>query len=163
MKTLLILRHAKSSWSDNRLADINRPLNTRGKTDAPRMGQLLQDEDLVPELVISSPAKRATQTAELVVDHCSFDGDLNIASDFYHGGVDEYIEGLRGIPGDEKLVMIVGHNPGMEELLDYLTGEPETLTTANIAVVELPIEQWGQLDYETEGNLITVYRPKELS
>ncbi len=76
MKTLLVLRHAKSSWKDSGLADHDRPLNKRGKHDAPRMGTLLAKEDLVPDLIISSSAKRAKSTAEAVAMNCGYDGEI---------------------------------------------------------------------------------------
>ena len=161
MKTLLIHRHAKSSWK-HPVADHDRPLNKRGKGDAPRMGQLLRDEDLVPDLIISSTARRARRTAEFVADKCGYAEEILLARYFYHAGPEGFIEIVQGVSDEYEIVMVVGHNPCMEELVETLTGESARMTTANIAQVWLPIQCWGELDYETGGVLINLWRPKEL-
>lgn len=162
MKTLLILRHGKSSWSNLRLADHDRPLKARGKRDAPRMGRLLRDEELTPHLIISSTAKRALATAELTALACDYDGEIETTRDFYHAAPEAYIERLQELPGEVERVLVVGHNPGMEELIAELTGEEERFPTAALAQVALPIERWDQLHEATEGELINLWRPKEL-
>lgn len=163
MKTLLILRHAKSSWSNLQLGDHDRPLSGRGKADAPRMGKLLADEGLVPELIISSTARRAVDTAEAVADGCAYRGQILKTRRLYHAGPDAFIELIREeAPDDCQRLMLVGHNPGLEMLLTELTGMDEMLTTANIAHIELPIERWSQLKDDESGKLIHVWRPKEL-
>ncbi len=162
MKTLLIMRHAKSSWKDTSLSDHERPLNNRGEADAPRMGAALKDLDLTPTLIISSTAKRARKTAEYVAENCSYDGEIRLERNLYHAGVDEFIEVLQSVSDEEEIVMVVGHNPGIAELVDYLTDRPEGMTTANIAVVRLQVESWDDLDFDTEGELVRVLRPREL-
>ncbi len=162
MKNLLILRHAKSSWSHPNLSDHDRPLNKRGKRDAPRMGQLLAKEGLTPDVIISSTAKRARTTAETVAETCGSEGELITTRDFYHGYPEEYLHTLRQVSNKFKTVMVVGHNPGMEELIDTLTGESVRFTTANIAHVRLPIKRWKDLDDEVEGTLANLWRPKEI-
>ena len=162
MKTLLLMRHAKSSWSDASLADHDRPLNGRGKADAPRMGRALEERDLVPGRILSSTAKRARHTAELVIENLPFEGNFSQHRELYHAGVDEYLDALAGLPDETDCVMLVGHNPGMAEFVDFLTDRPEMMTTANVAVIQLPIESWEDLDFETEGELVDVLRPKEL-
>lgn len=163
MKTLLIMRHAKSSWNNDSLNDHDRPLNDRGEADAPRMGAHLESQNLVPDLILTSTAVRASETARLVAENCTFQGEIRKERNFYHAGVDEFIEGLQTQPDDEEIVMVVGHNPGIAELVDYLTDKPESMTTANIAVVQLPIDSWEDLDFETEGKLIHLLRPREIS
>lgn len=162
MKTLLILRHAKSSWKKAELADHDRPLAKRGKRDAPRMGQLLRDEDLLPDLVISSSAKRARTTAEIVVEESGFEGDLRLDRDLYSFDAEAYLEALTEVDDIYERAMVVGHNPGLEELLEILTGEYQRLPTAALAQVELPIPSWADLDEETQGELVNLWRPKEL-
>lgn len=162
MKTLLILRHAKSSWSNMRLSDHDRPLNDRGRRDAPRMGQLLLDEDLVPDLIITSSAERALTTAELVALECGFEAELLATRDLYHAGPEEYLDVLREQGGLAQMVMVVGHNPGIEELVDVLTGEDERMVTAALAQVSLPIDAWSDMDLDVMGTLENVWRPKEL-
>ena len=83
MKTLLIMRHAKSSWKEQDLPDHDRPLNKRGEKDAPRMGKLLKDEDLIPDLIMSSSAVRAKKTAELVVKTCKYKGKIVLNHSLY--------------------------------------------------------------------------------
>ncbi|MDT8306900.1 MAG: histidine phosphatase family protein, partial [Anaerolineae bacterium] len=129
MKTLLILRHAKSSWAGN-LADHERPLNNRGKRDAPRIGDLLRSEELVPDLILTSTAVRARTTASLVAEASGYDGPLQQLRSFYHGSTGDFVRALRALPDALNRVAVVAHNPGLEELLEELTGEDETLPTA---------------------------------
>ena len=162
MKTLLIMRHAKSDWDNSKLSDHARPLNKRGKLDAPHMGKLLKEHDLVPDLIITSTAERALTTAELVALACDYDGELVTTSSFYHADPLTYLELLQGVDDTYKRVMIVGHNPGMEELVADLTGEMEHFTTANIAHVELPVTSWSQLNEDATGKLLHLWRPKDV-
>jgi len=162
VKTLLVLRHAKSSWGDPALADHDRPLNKRGKKDAPRIGALLRREDLTPELIISSTARRARTTAEIVVEHSGCEGQLRLERDLYAAGPEAYLQVLAELPDEYQRVMLVGHNPGLEELLEMLTGDYERLPTAALAQVRLPIKRWRDLAEEASGELVNLWRPKEL-
>jgi phosphohistidine phosphatase len=162
MKTLLILRHAKSNWSNLALADIDRPLNKRGKRDAPRIGALLREEDLVPDLIISSPALRARKTAKAVSKYSGYEGEIEIQRDFYPGDPDSFIEAFYSIPDQIDRALIVAHNPGLEELLYVLTGESARMPTSALAQVALPVDRWLDLDDDTEGKLINLWRVKEL-
>jgi phosphohistidine phosphatase len=162
MKTLLILRHAKSSWQDSGLDDHDRPLNKRGKQAAPQMGRLLKAQDLVPELIVSSTAKRARKTAALVAENCGYEGSVEVNQQLYHASAGQAIAVLTELYHDEARVMLVGHNPGVEELLEVLTGQVAALPTAALAQVELPIDQWQSLSLSTEGALINLWRPREL-
>jgi phosphohistidine phosphatase len=163
MKTLLILRHAKSSWAEPGLADIDRPLNKRGKRDAPRIGRLLRTEDLLPDLILSSPARRARKTAEAVAEESGYSGEIETQPDFYPGDPEAYLQVLRGLSDELERVMVVAHNPGLEELVDALTGESVALPTAALAHITLPVERWSQLDEDVEGKLIRLWRVKELT
>lgn len=162
MKTLLILRHAKSSWKEAGLTDHERPLAKRGKRDAPRMGTLLRDEDLLPDLILCSTAKRAFTTAEIVADESGFEGEMRLSRDLYSFDPEPYLEALADLEYEYERVMVVGHNPGLEELIDILTGEYNRFPTAALAQVRLPIARWAELDDETEGKLVNLWRPKEL-
>ncbi|UCF26874.1 MAG: histidine phosphatase family protein [Chloroflexota bacterium] len=163
MKTLLILRHAKSSWKNLSLADIDRPLNKRGKRDAPRMGALLLEEDLVPDLIISSPAVRARKTAKAVSNNSGYEGKIEIQPDFYPGDPDSFIEAFYSIPDKFDRVMVVAHNPGLEELLYVLTGESARMPTSALAQVTLPVDRWLDLDDDTPGKLVNLWLVKELN
>ncbi len=164
MKTLLILRHAKSSWKEANLDDHDRPLNKRGKRDAPLMGALLRREELLPDLILSSTARRARATTELVVEESGCEGEAQFLRDLYAAGPEAYIEALSELSNHYECVMVVGHNPGLEELLEWLTGDYEPMPTAALAQVQLPIQSWEELmDLdETEASLLNLWRPKEL-
>ena len=161
MKILLILRHAKSSWKHAELPDFDRPLNKRGKRDAPRMGELLRQKDLIPDLILSSSAQRARQTTQAVVDSSGFEGEVRWMESA--APPESYLEALRGVDDSLQCVMVVGHNPGLEDLLEELTGEAETLPTAGLAKVALPIQGWGQLDEDVSGELVQLWVPRQLS
>ena len=162
MKILLILRHAKSSWKNTGISDHDRPLNKRGKKAAPRMGQVLFEEDCVPDVILSSTALRARDTADLVADASGFDGEVVYLNDFYHAWPSDFLDALRNLSDDINTAMIVGHNPGMELLLEMLTGESERFPTAALALVKLPIDYWSQLNDETEGELLQLWLPRAL-
>lgn len=163
MKTLLILRHAKSSWKNSHLSDHDRPLNSRGKRDAPRIGQLLRREELVPDCIISSSAERALATAEQVALNGGYEEEIEVTRTFYLAGPEEYVARLQKLDDAVERVMVVGHNPGLEELLYELTGEEEPLPTGGLAQVRLPIEKWAELEMDGEGELVAFWRPRELS
>jgi phosphohistidine phosphatase len=162
MKELLILRHAKSSWSNPSLADIDRPLNKRGKRDAPRIGALLRDQDLVPDLILCSPAVRAKKTALAVSNESGYEGEIEIHDDLYPGDLSTYLEILASSPDEIDRAMIVGHNPGLEEFLDALTGESARLPTSALAQIRLPILDWAEINQLPTGNLINLWWVKEL-
>lgn len=162
MKTLLILRHAKSSWKNTNLSDYERPLNKRGKRDTPRMGALLAAENLTPDLIITSSAERALTTAELVALSSGYEEKITVTRQLYHGDPEDYFEQLREKGGSHERVMVVGHNPGIEALVEDLTGSYELMPTAALAQVELPIESWADCTDTVVGKLIKVWRPKEL-
>ena len=162
MKTLQILRHAKSSWEAPGLTDHDRPLNARGKRDAPRVGQLILDEGLVPDLIVCSTAKRARKTAKEVARSSGYGGTIRKTDILYHGDPQDWILLLRELPDTHQCVMMVGHNPGLEDLLTVLTGQHERLTTANLAVLQLPIDSWENLDpRKQQATIAKLWRPAE--
>jgi phosphohistidine phosphatase len=162
MKTLLLLRHAKSSWSDASLDDHDRPLNKRGKRDAPRMGQLLRELRCTPELVLSSTAKRARKTAEEVIQSSGLDITLRLLPQLYHADSVTFVATIRREAGAAECLMVVGHNPGMEDFLMQLTRHDEMMPTAALAEISLPIDAWQDLALDTAGALRNLWRPKEL-
>src|SRR5687767_14307674 len=162
MKTLLVLRHAKSSWNDPALDDHERPLNKRGRRDAPRMGELVREYGLIPDAVISSDAVRARLTAEAVAEAARYAGEILLDRHLYLAGPADILSRLRTVQENAATVMIVGHNPGLEKLVEQLTGEREDLPTAALAQIGLPIDQWRGLNLSTRGTLVGLWRPEEL-
>jgi phosphohistidine phosphatase len=162
MKTLLVLRHAKSSWDDPARDDHERPLNTRGRRDAPRMGELVREHGLMPDLVISSDALRARLTAEAMAEAAHYSGEILLDQHLYLAGPGDILLRLRRLRQNAETVMIVGHNPGLEELVERLTGERQDLPTAALAQIVLPIDRWRDLTLATRGTLMGHWRPKEL-
>ena len=161
MKTLLILRHAKSNWKDAGLLDHDRPLNKRGKRDTPRVGRLILQQGLVPDLIMSSTAKRARSTAKRVAKACGYSGEIQLIPLFYHAPAGIFIEALNHLPDDYSRAMVVGHNPGMEDLVARL-GRSCTMPTAALANISLPIDKWSALDGATKGELVDVWYPRNL-
>jgi phosphohistidine phosphatase len=163
LKTLLILRHAKSSWLESGLADHDRPLNKRGQRDAPRMGRLLRQEDLVPDLIISSSAVRASKTAQQVIEESGYEGELRLERELYASEPEAYLDILQLLPDEVGRVMVVGHNPGLEELLELLTGDWRRLPTAALAQVSLDLDVWQDLSEETRGKLVNLWLPRQIA
>jgi len=162
MKTLLLMRHAKSSWKDHKLTDIERPLNKRGKKDAPRMGNLIKEKELQPQVILSSPALRAKQTIELFSDNLDYKGKVEYLDGFYLAEPVVYADALRALPDSIERVMVVGHNPGLEGLVQILSGQVESLPTAAIAYIVLPISHWSELSSDTRGEIIELWKPRDL-
>jgi len=162
MKQLLLMRHAKSSWKDLSLSDHDRPLNPRGKADAPRMGEYLASLGLVPDVILCSTAKRAKQTARYLVTECSFDGLVFYYPALYHGGTEEFIEALEDLDEGIETAMIIGHNPGMEYSLEDFCGANEVMPTAAIAYIQFEITTWQEIGTADMGELVALWRPKEI-
>jgi len=163
MKTLLILRHAKSSWKEEDLSDHERPLNKRGRHDAPKVGRLLKEKKLTPQLIISSDAKRARETVERMTEACGYKTEIRFSTALYAAGPDAYIKLLKERDDAYAVVMVVGHNPGLEELLERLTGEEQILPTASLAKIGLPIASWYELDKSVNGQLAGLWLPRQFS
>lgn len=167
-RELLILRHAKSDWDSGAGTDFDRPLSRRGKHDAPRIGAWLYREGLVPDYVVSSPAERARQTAVKVCKSLEL-GKKDIVWDpaIYEADLGELLSALARCPEGSATVLLVGHNPGLEELVRHLCGddmEPpvdgKLMPTGAVARLEMP-ETWDALERGC-GQLISITRPKAL-
>lgn len=161
MRTLFLMRHAKSSWDDPSLADFDRPLNERGKRNAPFMGDFMRLEGLAPDIVVSSPAMRARETAESVKERGDLSAGIVFDGRVYEASPNVLREVASGVDDAYAVAMLVGHNPGMEGFLQYLTGRLEPMPTAAVAVIELDISRWRDIAADS-GRLVKVFRPKEL-
>ena len=162
MKTLLLLRHAKSSHKDADVDDHERPLNKRGKKDAPKMGRLLKNEGLMPDLIVASTAKRCRKTAEHVIAASGYRGETRFCGELYEAHASALVDFLAGLGSDATRVLVIGHNPGMEELLESLIGIYTPLSTAALAQVELDIDAWVGIRKEPKATLAKIWQPGEL-
>jgi len=162
MKTLLLMRHAKSSWKDHSLTDLQRPLKKRGHKDARRMADLLKDHELIPQKIYASPAQRARETVAEIVERCSYTGEVDYNTALYMPEISQVLELLRNLPADLERVLLISHNPGLESAVQILSGHIESLPTAGIAHISLPIKEWSELSDETRGDLVDLYRPRDL-
>ncbi len=162
MKTLLVLRHAKASPDDATCSDHDRPLTKRGLKAARLMGDLLRENQLVPDRVLSSTAERARSTAELSAQQAGHQGSVELLRELYLAEPPSYLDALRRLGKDADTVLVVGHNPGVETLLFRLTGATEHMPTGALAACDLPISAWSELGPETRGTLRQVWRPKEI-
>ena len=161
-KTLLLLRHAKSSWKDPQWADHDRPLNSRGRLAAQRMGRLLSDEGLTPDLVLCSTAVRARETAELVFADAPTPATILYREDLYHAEPAQLSRILAEVSEPAPRLLLLGHNPGLEEFLSQLTTESCSFPTAGLAQVQLELTAWSQFHPAIRGELIQFWRPREL-
>ena len=163
MKSVLILRHAKSSWKDPDLPDHDRPLNKRGKRDAPLMGRLLKKEHLVPDVIISSTAIRARSTAEAVAKASGYKGEIILNKSLYAAGPEAYLAVMHDLSDEYVRVLIIGHNPGLEELVEMLTGEIHLMPTCSLAHVKLRIGKWSDVDNKIKGEVAEIWRPRDIT
>ncbi len=163
MKTLLLMRHAKSSWQDEGLADHDRPLNRRGQRDAPRMGQLLRHQQLLPDTIVCSTAQRAQTTARQVAEAAGYNGPVVLDERLYLATANEILHAVRRLAGAGQTVLVVGHNPGMEQLVSHFAGKTEPFPTAALAQLQLEVPAWSQVDAQTPGRLAKLWRPRDLA
>ncbi len=161
MKTLVLMRHAKSSWKHAELADKDRPLNKRGEKDALKMGKLLKAEDLAPQVIYSSTAARAVKTAEAIASKTGYKKEIIFLESLYMAELSAIIHALQSTPDEAKRVLLIGHNPGLEGLVQILSHKVESLPTAAVAIFKLPIEHWKKLTLETEAKLKKLWVPKD--
>ena len=145
MKKLLILRHAKSSWKEPSLSDFQRPLNKRGTEAAPRMGEWIAQNNLVPDTIVCSTAVRAQETMALVIEGGPLDSACISTEELYLAPPQAYLENLAQLPESQTSAMVIGHNPGIEELVYQLCDEYRVMPTCALAVIDLQIAQWDEL------------------
>ncbi len=160
MKTVYLLRHAKSKQDPSYETDFVRPLAKRGKRNADELGAWLHEHDLGPDLIVSSPANRARQTTE----HCVEAGDLmcevRYDQSLYASGEQSYLEAIAGLDDTVGSVMLVGHNPDISIVVEWLSGAYHRMPTCALARIDLSIAQWAQLE-ERSGDLVWVRVPGE--
>ncbi|HEY9076774.1 MAG TPA: histidine phosphatase family protein [Anaerolineaceae bacterium] len=161
MKTLLIMRHAKSSWKDKNLSDMDRPLNKRGEHDAPLIGRLLRERELIPQLILCSTALRARETADIVAKECGCESKLTLLDTLYMAESNVVFEELKKLSDDIERVLIIGHNPGLEMFLQLMSKRIESLPTAALAYLALPIKTWAEFSDQDGAELVEFWLPDD--
>lgn len=160
MKTLFILRHAKSSWANPASSDFDRQLNEQGLKTAPQMGETIFKNEFQPAMILSSPAKRAKQTAVLIKETAQIQGKIEYDERIYEASPLRLLQVISELDAETESLMLVGHNPGLEGLIKILTGEVQAMPTAALAVIDLNAKNWNEVTAES-GKLRMVIRPKD--
>jgi len=147
MKTLYLARHAKSYWKDQSIPDIDRPLNSRGKRDAPFMGEVLNDKKIMIDLIMSSPAKRTKKTAIEIASKIGYpEKKIQFNEDLYEASSNTIIKLIKKIEEKYDSVMIFGHNPGLTMLNNHLSNHYiDNIPTCGIVALQLD-KKWSELD-----------------
>lgn len=170
MRRLILLRHAKSDWPEG-IADAERPLAPRGREAAPRIGAYLAQEALTPDRVLVSPARRTRETWDLVAPHLLGLPEVVSEPRIYESTAARLFAVLRQQPAASHVLMLVGHNPGLEDLAETLAGGgarparermQEKFPTGALAVIDLPIDDWAAIAPET-GRLDRFITPRSLA
>ncbi len=162
MKTLMVSRQAKSSWKDECLSDHDRPLNGRGERAAPRMGKLIRQEGLTPDVIVCSTAVRAKRTAELAAESSGFSGRFHFLDDLYLATASAALNLVRQLPDELSIAMLVAHNPGLEDLVQRFSGIPIMMPTAALAHIRFPYDTWSLVAPGCDGNMVEQWLPRDL-
>ena len=161
MNTLFLVRHAKSSWDNAALPDKERPLNDRGRRDAPKMGERLAKRDVKPDLILSSPAVRALSTAEIIAEKLNYRRkDIVVTERLYAAEVDDLLDVIRQLGDELKCVMLFGHNPEFTELAHRLSGEIAHMPTCAIAEFTFDAKSWSGIDSIKPAQILLDYPKK---
>lgn len=163
MKTLLLIRHAKSSWDNPGLRDINRPLNERGLHDAPKMGQMIRSLGIKPDLLVSSPAKRALTTAQFFAAAFGIpDEAIVVNPDIYEAHPTEIMRIISGLPNDAQTVMLFGHNPTFTDVANRFTEDfIDNVPTCGVVHIVSNAPDWKAFS-EINSRIKACYFPKEV-
>jgi len=146
MKSVILIRHAKSSWDQIGLSDFDRPLNDRGKEDAPRMARRLLEKEVAIDAFISSPAKRAKKTASLFVEEYNLHkNDIILVPELYHAGPEAFYAAIAHAPAGVNNIALFSHNPGITEFVNQLTDvKVDDMPTCAIFAIKADIKEWSE-------------------
>lgn len=162
MKTLILARHAKSSWDHLGLDDFQRPLNERGLRDAPMMAERLRQSGVNVQRIVSSDAMRALTTAEAYASALTPGKAVRTERALYLATTNEIVSLVRGLPEQEDNVMLVGHNPGMSDALSLLSGIDDDMPTCSYGIVQFDTDSWRHIA-SVKGKLLAYEFPKKSS
>ena len=161
MKTLFLIRHAKSSWGDTALPDKDRPLNDRGRRDAPKIGERLAKRDVKPDLILSSPAMRALTTAEIIAKKLDYRRkDIVVDDRLYAVGADDLLDVIRKLGDKLERVMLFGHNPELTELAHRLSSKIPHMPTCAVAEFTFDAKSWSKIG-KVKPAKVTLDYPKK--
>jgi phosphohistidine phosphatase len=163
MKTVYLVRHAKSSWDDPLQKDFDRPLNKRGRRDAPRMGKRLQEREIHPDLLLSSPAERALSSCLLIAEKIGYTlHDVLTDRRLYHAGDDQLMSLICDLNDEHDEVMIVAHNPGLTDFVNRASREPviDNIPTCGVVALKFPVRSWNSITWG-KGEMMFFDFPKE--
>ncbi|MBT9290619.1 SixA phosphatase family protein [Prosthecodimorpha staleyi] len=171
MPRLMLLRHAKSSWDDDRAEDFERPLNTRGRRAAPLMGRHMATHQLQPQRIVCSSARRTRETLAGLLPYLDEDMELRLTRDLYETSEDRYLDVLRAQGGASRNLLLIGHNPALQDLALTLIGQGnpsltddirEKFPTAALAVIDFEARRWVDVEPKS-GRIVAFFRPRELA
>jgi phosphohistidine phosphatase len=162
MKNLFLLRHAKSGWKDAEMRDFDRPLTMRGRRASSVVGRYLRKQSIIPGLVISSPAERARETTAIVLRTARIPAELRYDERIYEAHVGRLLEVVSQVDDKVDIVLMIGHNPGFSDFVQYLTGDGVHMPTAALAQVALDVEDWRQVVAGC-GQLKKLIKPRKLA
>ena len=149
MKTLTLVRHAKSDWGQPGLADHDRPLNARGLRDAPEMGRRIRERGAIPELIISSTALRARTTAGLIAEALGLDAtSVMLVERLYGSSPSTILRVIGELDGELERVMVVAHNPGISDFAQDLAGSAVEMPTCAVLEADFDIDEWAEIEFE---------------
>ena len=157
---LIVMRHAKSAWTTGVATDHARPLNGRGRDDAPRIAQRLGELGWVPDRVLASDSARTQETWARMTDRLP-DVPVTLTRRLYHAGIEAFCDVVRE-QQDARCLLVLGHNPGWEEVVEWLSGEPVRMTTANAVLLRHDPVSWREALAPDSWALVDVLRPKEI-
>ena len=160
-KRLIILRHAKSSWTSGAPTDHARPLNKRGRRDSPRVGARLRDMGWIPDRVIASDSQRTRETWQRMAAAFPHAIEARFTRDFYHGGISAIRNHCSALDDACATALVLGHNLGWEAAVERLSGRWARMTTANAALLACEADRW-ETAMDNRWELVGVIRPKEL-
>jgi len=160
MKTLYLIRHAKSSWKDIALDDFDRPLSIRGKNDVQLMAHKLNELDIFPDLIISSPAKRATTTATTIANTIGYKKKIEYENKIYESNMITLKNLIKGIDDEYNTVFIIGHNPGLNMLAEELCGFLKNIATTGVIAINFDCSSWSEISSQN-SYLIEYLYPKK--
>ncbi len=160
MKKVYIIRHAKSSWKDTTLDDFDRPLNKRGRRDAPFMGKKLKKQNIVPDIILASPALRSKITAEVIAKKVKYFKDIVFDKSLYESSVSELYSALIKIDDENSIAFLFGHNTGINMFVETFVGLYENIPTCGVVEIEFDCDSWKDITKQN-AKLVSFDYPKK--